>query len=322
MGSPTGLWTSVSGSMAQSQAIDIAANNLANANTAGFKKDEPTFKEYLTIHERPPSPDVDIPRTIFRDSDFYHHDGREHAMVNVDAVVTDHSQGTFRQTNGPLDLAIEGPGYFAVQTPNGLAFTRAGDFKIAGNGQLMTNDGYRVLSLAGAAAEAGGETADAQAEVGRAPAAASPFSGALPPWGGGEQNAPGAVPQDQAQPGGLQPINLAEAMSSGSKLRITDDGKIFVGNEEIAQIAMAEFSNPSQLLKKGGAIFTNPSPTNVASVARGSRIHQGFIEGSNVNAVSEIMNVIKANRLFESNMKAIKAYNEMAVKEANEVGKL
>lgn len=324
MGSPTGLWTSVSGSMAQSQAMDVAANNLANANTAGFKKDEPTFKEYLTIHERPPSPDIDIPRTIFKDSDFYHHDGREHSFVNVDAVVTDHSQGTLRQTGGPFDLAIEGPGYFAVQTPNGLAFTRSGDFKVDGNGQLVTTDGYRVLSLAGEAAEAAPAEETPPVEAGRAPASVSPFSAPLPPWNAAalEANAQVAPGGEQPAQSPLQPINLTDALLSGTKPRISADGKIFVGNEEVAQIAMAEFSNPKQLQKQGSALFLNTVNTNVARVALESRIHQGFVEGSNVNPVSEIMNVIKANRLFESNMRAIKAYNDMSAKEANEVGKL
>src|SRR5271155_3694152 len=117
MGSPNGLWTAVSGGMAQSQNLDIIANNLANVNTTGFKKDDPAFKEYLTSAERPPSPAIDIPRTIFKDSDFYHFDGREDVMVNVDHVHTDHSQGGFKNTNGPFDIAIDGPGFFAVAAP-------------------------------------------------------------------------------------------------------------------------------------------------------------------------------------------------------------
>lgn len=305
MASPTGLWTSVSGSVAQSQALDVAANNLANVNTTGFKKDEPIFKEYLSMYERPPSPELDIPQTVFKDSDFYHNDGREHAMVNVDSIATDHSQGTFKLTNGPFDVAIEGPGFFVVQTPQGNAYTRAGDFKVDGNGFLVTTDGYRVLSAA-ADANAPGAAAPVaqQAQVtapgnaNRAPANVNPFAGPLPP------------------------INLADVMGSGIKPTITGDGRIFMGTQEVAQIAVAEFTNPKLLAKEGSTLYTNPSPANVARAAQTSTLHQGFIEGSNVNAVSEIMNVIKANRLFESNMRAMRTYNDMAGKEANEVGKL
>ncbi|MBI2605444.1 MAG: flagellar hook basal-body protein [Deltaproteobacteria bacterium] len=125
MGSPTGIWTSVSGAMAQSQNVDTIANNLANVNTTGFKKDAPVFKEYLASQERATTPVVDIPRTAFKDADFYHTDGLENTMVNVDRITTDHGQGTFKNTSAPFDVAIDGPGFFALKTPGGLMFTRA-----------------------------------------------------------------------------------------------------------------------------------------------------------------------------------------------------
>src|SRR5580693_6523642 len=111
MGSPSGIWTAVSGGMAQSQNVDTIANNLANVNTTGFKKDTPTFKEYLTVYERPLSPDIDMPHTVFKDSDFYHFDGKEHAFVNVDHINTDHTQGTLKMTNSALDFAVDGSGF-------------------------------------------------------------------------------------------------------------------------------------------------------------------------------------------------------------------
>jgi flagellar basal-body rod protein FlgG len=297
MGSPSGIWTAVSGGMAQSQNVDIIANNLANANTTGFKKDTPTFKEYLTAVERPPSPAVDIPRTAFKDSDFYHTDGREHAMVNLEKVHVDHGQGTFKPTNSPFDMAIDGAGFFTVQTPSGYMFTRAGDFKVNAQGQLVTVDGLPVLAL--------GPEAAAPEAPGRAPAAVNPFA---PP-------APGAQPA-------LVPITLADTLAAGQKIHVTSDGQVYAGSEQLATIAVAEFADAKLLKKVSSTLYENPDPANVPRVSVASRVRQGFIEASNVNPVSEVVNLIKANRMFESNMKAIKAYSDMAGKEANEVGKL
>ncbi len=309
MGSPNGIWTSVSGGMAQSQNVDIIANNMANANTTGFKKDTPAFKEYLTSNERPPSPAIDIPRTAFKDSDFYHFDGREHALVNVNKVVTDHSQGNMRSTSAPFDMAIEGPGFFAVQTPSGMMFTRSGDFKVNGQGLLVNQEGYPVLALAGEAADASSQPKAAQvADAARSPSAFNPFTGQFPPTDGSKPL--------------LAPINLKDTVESGTVVHITPEGEVFSGEERISKVALAEFANPGLLKKETTSLYSNPDPANVPRVGDASRIHQGFLEASNVNPVAELMNLIKANRMFESNMRAIKAYNDMAGKEANEVGKL
>lgn len=320
MGSPIGMWTSVSGAMAQSQNMDIVANNLANANTVGFKKDSPVFKEYLTALERPPSPAIDIPRTIFKDSDFYHFDGREHAMVNLDRVHTDHSAGNFKLTNQPLDLAVDGPGFFAVQTPSGVLYTRAGDFKINAQGQIVTTDGYPVLALGGEAeaaknVQAEGPQAPAvipgaqnnAVQQARTPASLNPFS-----------------PQSAqvAKEPLLKPINVSEAVTSGKKVAITPTGEIFSGETRLGFLALAEFSDPKLLQKVGSSFFANSNAANVPRMATLSNVRQGFLETSNVSPVAELLELLKVNRLYESNMRAIKTYNDMSAKEANEVGKL
>lgn len=318
MGSPTGIWTAVSGGMAQSQNIDIIANNLANANTTGFKKDQPTFKEYLTAVENPPSPAIDIPRTAFKDSDFYHFDGRENAMVNMSGVHTDQTQGTLKPTQGPFDLAVDGPGFFSVQTPAGIMYTRSGDFKVDGNGVLMTNDGYPVLALAGEAAEArqeamGGaqqpptDQANAAPKLAtRSPASVNPFTN----------------PQGLNGQPVLQPVQLKGALSGADRLHIAPTGEIYSGDQLVGILAVAEFPNANQLKKTTSSLYANTNPVNVPTVASLSRVRQGFLEQSNVNAITEMTELLKANRMYESNMRAIKAYNDISGKEANEVGKL
>jgi len=316
MGSPNGIWTAVSGGMAQSQNLDTIANNLANANTTGFKKDVPTFKEYLTAAERPVDPAIDIPRTAFKDSDFYHHDGREHAMVNLNKVHTDHSQAMLKPTSAPFDMAIEGPGFFAVQAPSGIMFTRAGDFKLNSEGQLVTVDGFPVLGMSPEAAAAGAAppapATETPAPDGREPASLNPFS---------NQSQVTAQP-GQAQASPLQPISLKDALATGTKVHITEMGQIVAGNQAIGNIALAEFADPKLLKKTTSTLYSNPDAANVPRIASTSQVRQGFLEASNVNPVSELMEMLKANRMYESNMKAIRAYGDMAGKEANEVGKL
>src|SRR4051812_16850651 len=100
----TGMWTAVSGASAQAQSVDITANNLANSDTLGFKKDLPTFKEYLTVQEREHAPG-DIQHGPVKDKDFYPLDGRDQAQVAVTGTYTNFRQGSLKLTNNPMDLA-------------------------------------------------------------------------------------------------------------------------------------------------------------------------------------------------------------------------
>ncbi len=121
-----GLTESIESMIAQERRLDQTANNLANVDTVGYKKDEVTFWEML----------------------FKASSGRDRVGKAV-KVITDHSQGPANQTNNPLDLYINGDGYFRIQTANGVRYTRAGDFTLNRNGQLVTQDGDPVLSQGG-----------------------------------------------------------------------------------------------------------------------------------------------------------------------------
>lgn len=113
--------------------MDIAAQNLANMSTAGFKADAIIFEEIT----RDPARSTDTPHDI--------------RFVRDIGLARDLRQGTIRRTDNPLDLAIEGEGYFPVQGPGGATlYTRDGAFTLNGQGQLVTSDGFPVLSDAGA----------------------------------------------------------------------------------------------------------------------------------------------------------------------------
>jgi flagellar basal-body rod protein FlgF len=292
------MWTSVSGAAAQAQAVDTVANNLANVDTNGFKKDLPAFKEYLASVEREGErPSVHIGPV--RDRDLSVLSGvpqKEQSHVIVHGTYTSFKQGPLRITNSPLDVAIEGPGLIEVSTPTGLKYTRHGSFKTAVDGRLVTNEGFPVLlSRPGGLAES-------------VPAAVSLS---------GEATAP---------PGSLSDPSVAARfinLKDRGNLNITDQGEIYSGPDLIGKLSLVEFPNTQVLQKTGLQYFSNSDPTNNAPVepAR-SKIHQGMVEGSNVNPVEEMTNLIKANRLFEHDLKVMKTFGEMMGREANDVGKL
>ncbi|MEI8347644.1 MAG: flagellar hook basal-body protein, partial [Pseudomonadota bacterium] len=139
------LWVPVSGAIAQEKNVEVIANNVANANTPGFKRDQLTFKEYLTALEKGQD-GIDLPNGEWRPEDFYRSQGAENAYVKVDGSYTIHDQGPLTPTGNPLDLAVNGPGFFEVLTPNGVRYTRKGNFSLNKDGNLVTDEGFPVLS--------------------------------------------------------------------------------------------------------------------------------------------------------------------------------
>ncbi len=147
-----GLFTALSGAIAQTQKIDTIANNIANVNTTGFKKDQQTFGEYLSAYEKEPQV-IQVPRVPASIESFYDMNGGDKAFVNSTGTYTNFEQGSLKYTGGKLDVALDGSGFFEVSTPSGVQLTRAGNFTIDGNGQLVTKDGHAVLLEGEGAAE-------------------------------------------------------------------------------------------------------------------------------------------------------------------------
>lgn len=142
-----GLYTAVSGSMAQNLRLETVANNLANVNTPGFKKDSQTFREYLTANEKPPSV-IQVPRVPASIESFYDMQGGDKSYVESVGTYSDFAQGGLKSTGNSMDVAIEGAGFFEVMTPKGVQFSRNGSFSIDGNGTLVTQEGWPVLRRA------------------------------------------------------------------------------------------------------------------------------------------------------------------------------
>jgi len=127
-------YSAVAGMVNQQIMMEVITNNLANVSTSGYKRDELSFSGMLN-----PLPAPEVPTT--------------NNIADLDTVfakfATDYTQGNMQRTDNPLDLALEGDGFFVVQHANEIRYTRSGNFSLNGLGQLVTADGYPVLGVNG-----------------------------------------------------------------------------------------------------------------------------------------------------------------------------
>jgi flagellar basal-body rod protein FlgF len=128
------LLVSLSQQLAAYRSMDVIANNLANVSTPGFKRESAKFEEYIT-QVAPAEGETGTPSLSF---------------VKDAGVSRDLSQGGLQSTNAPFDLAINGNGYFTVQTPQGMRYTRDGHFTLDASGTLVNSDGHALQGDSGA----------------------------------------------------------------------------------------------------------------------------------------------------------------------------
>src|ERR1700761_1899117 len=128
------LLVSLSQQLAAYRAMDVIANNLANASTPGFKRESAKFEEYVT--QVRPTEGQTGPHTM--------------SFVKDAGISRDISQGNMQQTGGPLDMAINGKGFFTVATPQGNRYTRDGHFGLDAEGRIVNSDGYALQGEGGA----------------------------------------------------------------------------------------------------------------------------------------------------------------------------
>lgn len=149
-----GLYTAAAGMVTESTRTDVIANNLANVNTNGYKRDRAINEEFepmliRRINDGKAKDDV----TSFKQFSL---GDNPHPIVGslglgscTPEIATDHAQGSFMTTGNPLDLAISGNGYFMVQTPEGVRYTRDGSFRRSAAGEIVTVNGQQVLNQQG-----------------------------------------------------------------------------------------------------------------------------------------------------------------------------
>ncbi|MCL4684019.1 flagellar hook basal-body protein [Myxococcota bacterium] len=208
------LWISLSGASSRLQELDVVSNNLANADTVGFKRAQLVFSSVLetAVADLDVGPARGAPGRVF---------------PGTDAGGLDLSIGPIAPTGGGLDVAIEGPGFFEVETLDGPRYTRAGAFVVGADGVLATPAGDPVVGEGGPIAVASGparilgsgEVVDAAGTVlGRLKLVGFEAADALEPEGGNLFRVrPGSVQEDIAEP------RFAEASLERSNVRPVEE---------------------------------------------------------------------------------------------------
>lgn len=249
------LWTAASGMTGQQFNIDTISNNLANVNTAGFKRSRVDFQDLLYQTVRfagtPVTEGAQIPTGIQM--------GHGTRAVSTQKIF---SPGSVKQTDNPLDVAIEGEGFFQVMLPDGrTAYTRDGAFKKDSEGRLVTSDGFFI-----------------QPEI--------------------------VIPADALE------------------VTIGNDGTVTAmlpgesQPQEVGQLELVRFVNPAGLESFGSNLYLATAAAGQPIIGQpgldgfGS-LRAGYIEMSNVQVVEEMVNLIVAQRAYESNSKAIQASDDM-----------
>lgn len=137
-----GLYTAGTGMNVQTKRMDVISNDLANVNTTGYKKDDAvvsSFQEVLTYRMKDMQNNIPNNNAI----------GSMTLGARIDEIYTQFAQGSLIKTDGLVDMAIQGDGFFTVETPAGVAYTRDGKFSINADGELVTKEGYNVLGSNG-----------------------------------------------------------------------------------------------------------------------------------------------------------------------------
>lgn len=286
-----GLVSAVSGALAQTRRVEIAANNLANADTVGFKADGASFEEYIQGAQREDYRDgasMDVGSDISTLSD----PQKEKRVVLYGEEFAYLKSGSLTSTNNPFDLAIEGNGFFEVSTPEGIRLTRAGNLSLDRQGRLVTRDGFLVMA-------------------------------------DGNPNA--TAEQRAIQVGSQRPIvdkdGSIYVMQGGQMQPVGKLGVIQVGNpRELKKVGNGFFlATEAADLRRGGQPAgrapASESGTNpLGAITVPAVVHQGFLESSNVNPIQEMTQMIEAHRLFEQNAKLMQSFGNLN-QQSSELGK-
>lgn len=240
----SGYYAACTALVARTQALDTVANNIANASTVGFRAERNLFSSVLadagSSSTAPLSPVIN-------------------SYGILSGTMADVTQGTLETTGNDMDLAIEGKGYFSVQTANGPMYTRNGAFQVSSKGQMVTAAGDPVLGDKG-------------------------------------------------------PILIP----NGSKISISADGTISSEGAVLGKVKIVEFPLGTELANAGNSLYSAPQGVKALAVAKDSTVRQGALEGSNVNAVSSMIELVEAQRNAEMAQRALSMFNSEIDKTASQ----
>ncbi len=247
------LYTAATGMDSQQTKLDVIANNLANINTTGFKKGRANFEDNFYRHHMMPTENTAEGISVGLGS-------------KVSSIQTEQKQGAFQDTGNPLDVAIEGRGFFVATDPitNETVYTRAGNFSVNAQGQLVLGS---------------------------------------------------------AQLGRLVEPNIT-IPPEATNVSVATDGRVYYFQQgqttatEAGQLQLATFVNPEGLIKRGENLYTQSDASGQAQVNQPGQSGTGmvrgtYLEASNVNPVTELIDLITTQRSFELNAQMIQAGDQI-----------
>lgn len=257
-----GLYTAWTGLRNEEKRMDVVTNNMANADTTGFKKVDVTaqsFERHLAVKIDDPTVGINLKQGI----------GGMNPGVKIGETYYDMSQGNFRQTEDQYNFALSGNGFFAISTTNksgetSTRYTRDGDFTVTRDGYLVTKDGDYVLAE-----------------------------------GGNRIQIPDA--------------NLV-------KISVNEMGEIYSGNNYVAKLQLVDFQSYDALSSYGENMYE--AVDGAVQTPTQAKVTQGYLEMSNVNMVTEMVDMIAISRAYETNQKMVQAIDQTLDKAVNEIGRL
>jgi flagellar basal-body rod protein FlgF len=215
-----GSYIALSGQLALERRMETLAGNVANANTPGFRSGQVRFGSIIAA--------------LGQGGTAFSATGED--MLNLEA-------GGMTNTGNPLDIAINGTGFFAFESQQGLHYSRDGRLKIASNGEVQNLDGHRLLGSSGS------------------------------------------------------PLLVDPSLGS---ISVTKDGSLSQAGRIVGQVGLFAVDASQGFTRRGSAgIVPAAEPELLTDYAR-NNIAQGFVEGSNVNPVTEMVKLIEVTRAFES----------------------
>ena len=249
-----GLYTAWTGLRNEERRMDVVSNNMANADTTGFKKIDATaqsFDRHLAVKIDDNTEGPNLKRGL----------GGMTLGVKIGETFYDMSQGGFRETGDQYNVAIGGSGFFNIRMTdaNGedhIRYTRDGDFTVTKDGFLQTKDGDSVLD-------------------------------------------------DNGNPIQIPNANLVE-------IGINTNGDIYSGNTYVATIGLTDFESYDYLSSYGENMYE--AVDGATQIPADATITQGYLEMSNVNMVTEMVDMIAISRAYETNQKMVQTIDDILEK--------
>jgi len=273
-----GIYTGASGMISQQARLDVVANNLANVDQTGFKKDQAIFKAFpdMLIRRINESGLGITPAGSYDSMPFV---GKLGTGVEVNEVYTQFKQGSLQRTENNFDLALEGNGFFTVNTERGERYTRNGAFTLDQDGILVNHNGYPVMG----------------------------------------ENGIIKIQQNNFIINERGEILVNNAISRDPRDAVGMENNDWGDPVVIDRLKIVDFENVREIKKEGDSLYTETEFSGPPLPPENVKVVQGFLEKSNVNIIREMVDMIEVQRSYEANQKSVQTSDQALGKLINDI---